>query len=117
MNHQKKKSRKFGRKRGPRQAFLKGLANNLILKGRLRTTEARAKSIRPVVERLVTVAKKQNLASFRRLLSILNKPAAAKLYYELAPRFQNRSGGYLRLIRTDSARKRDGAKIAIVEFV
>lgn len=108
--------RKFGRIRGRRQSFLKGLAHNLILKEKITTTEARAKEIRPLVERLVTMAKKQNLASFRNLLSKLPEQSAAKLYYEVAPRYQNRAGGYLRITKDADRRMRDGAKQAVIEF-
>ncbi|OGY62771.1 MAG: 50S ribosomal protein L17 [Candidatus Harrisonbacteria bacterium RIFCSPHIGHO2_01_FULL_44_13] len=109
--------RKFHRKRGPRRSFLKGLANNLILKEKIETTEARAKEIRSLVEKSVTLAKKQNLAGLRLLLSRLPKDAAQKLYYDLAPRYKERKGGYLRIIKEARARKRDGAPLATIEFI
>jgi len=109
--------RKFGRIRGRRKAFLKTLAHNLIMKERIQTTEARAKELRPRVEKLVTLAKKQKLASLRLLLARLPKAAATKLYYELASRYQERHGGYLRILKTSHSRKRDAAKKAIIEFV
>ena len=84
---------------------------------RIETTEARAKEVRPQVEKLVTLAKKQNLASFRILLSRLPKQSAEKLYYEIAPRYQERRGGYLRILKTAVRRKRDAAKKAVIEFV
>jgi len=84
---------------------------------RIETTEARAKEVRPQVEKLVTLAKKQNLASFRILLSRLPKQSAEKLYYEIAPRYQERRGGYLRILKTVVRRKRDAAKKAVIEFV
>src|SRR3990167_380966 len=73
-----KKGRKFGRKTGKRRAFRKGLAHNLILKGKIETTEARAKEIRPVVEKLVTLAKKQTLSSLRLLLARLPRASPRK---------------------------------------
>ncbi len=109
--------RKFGRTRGKRISFLKTLAHNLIIAERIQTTEARAKEIRTRVEKLVTLGKKQNLASLRLLLSRLPKEAAMKLYYEIAPKYQSRAGGYLRIIKTPLRRKRDAAPQAIVEFV
>lgn len=109
--------RKFHRIRGRRKSFLKGLADNLVMKGKMTTTEARAKEIRPMVERLVTLAKKQNLASFRLLVSKLPKKSAAKLYYEIAPRYKERNGGYLRILKSAARRKRDAAKQAVIEFV
>lgn len=110
-------NRKFGRVRGRRKAFLKILEHNLIMKEKINTTDARARELRPLVERLVSLAKKQNLASFRLLLSRLPKDAASKLYYEIAPRYQKRAGGYLRILKTAKVRKRDAAKQAIIEFV
>ena len=109
--------RKFHRKKGPRRSFIKGLANNLVMKEKMETTTARAKEIRPIVEHLVTLAKKQQLAAFRILLSRFSKQAAEKLYYEIAPRYKERAGGYLRIIKEAKRRKRDAATLAIIEFV
>ena len=109
--------RKFHRKAGPRRLFIQGLANNLIMKGRIETTVPRAKEIRPVVERFVTIAKKQQLNNFRLLLSRLPKQAAQKLFYEIAPRYKERAGGYLRITKEAQHRKRDAAPLAIIEFV
>ena len=109
--------RKFHRKTGQRRAFYKGLANNLIMKEKIITTEIRAKAIRPVVEKLITLGKKQKLASLRLLMSRLPKEAAQKLYYEIATRYQDRKGGYLRIIKQGHLRKRDGTRTAVIEFV
>ncbi len=109
--------RKFGRKRGPRKSFLKILAHNLIIRGKIETTEARAKEIKSFTEKLVTVAKKNQLSSLRILLSRLPKDAANKLFYELAPKYKERKGGYLRIIKTAALRKRDGVRLAIIEFI
>ena len=109
--------RKFHRKKGPRKSFMKSLANGLIMKEKITTTEIRAKAIRPLVERLVTIGKKQQLAGFRSLISKLPKQAAEKLYYEIAPRYKERPGGYLRIIKQGRVRKRDGTKLAVIEFV
>jgi len=109
--------RKFGRKRGPRKSFLRTLAHNLIMNKKIETTEARARSIRPLVEKLVTLAKKQTLSSHRLLLARLSKEAAHKLYYEIAPKYQDRKGGYLRILKIANRRKRDAAKKAVIEFV
>ena len=109
--------RKFHRITGRRKSFLKTLANNLILKERMQTTEARAKEIRPMVEKMVTLAKKQNLASLRLLLSRLPDASASKLYYEIAPKYKDRKGGYLRILKTAMRRKRDATKMAVIEFV
>lgn len=112
-----KKSKKFHRKKGQRTALFKNLANNLILKGRIETTEEKAKAIKPRAEKLITIAKKQNLAALRILFSRLSKKAAEKLYYEITPRYKERKGGYLRIIKSGKIRKNDGAKMAIIEFV
>lgn len=109
--------RKFGRKRGPRKSFLKILARNLIIKGKIETTEARAKELKSFVEKFVTIAKKQQFSNLRILLSRLPKDAANKLFYELAPKYKERKGGYLRIIKTAALRKRDGVKLAIIEFI
>ncbi len=116
MRHQKS-GRKFHRKKGQRKALFKGLLNNLIVKGKILTTEAKAKEIRPRLEKLVTIAKKQNLTSLRILCSRLSKKSAQKLYYEIAPRYSEIKGGYLRVTKSLKPRKSDGAKMAIVEFV
>jgi len=112
-----KKGRKLGLKRGPRKAFLKILAHNLIMKEKIRTTEARAKEIRPIVERMVTYGKKQNLAGMRLLIQKLPKDSAYKMYHELAPRYTDRDGGYTRIIKLGALRRNDGAKMATIEFV
>ncbi len=112
-----KKGRKLHRKKGQRKALFKSLINNLILKERIETTEAKAKEIRPRVEKLVSLGKKQNLASLRLLISRLNKKAAQKIYHQIAPRYKNRRGGYTRIIKSAGRRKKDGAKMAVIEFV
>lgn len=112
-----KKGKKFGRIKGRRKSFIAGLIRNLIMKEKIKTTEARAKAIRPKTEKLVTLAKKQNLASLRLLQARLPKDAANKLYYEIAPRYKSRRGGYTRIIKTSMNRKRDAAPQAIIEFI
>lgn len=109
--------RKFHRKKGPRKLFTKILAHNLVMNGKIETTDVRAREIRPIVERLVTIAKGQNLASLRRLYAKLPKVSANKLYYEVAPKFKERKGGYLRIIKTANHRRRDGVQQNIIEFV
>lgn len=109
--------RKFNRIRGRRKLFMKSIASNLVMKERIETTTARAKEVRPFVERLLTVAKRQNLASLRSLLAKLPKDSAEKMYYDIAPRYKERRGGYLRITKRAETRKRDGAPIAVIEFV
>ncbi len=113
-----KKGKKFNRLRGPRISFMRNLANDLIRAGSVETTEARAKAIRPVVEKLVTAAKKQTLAARRVIISrVHNKKIAVKLYNELAPRYAERRGGYTRITKLAQSRKRDGTRMARIEFV
>ena len=112
-----KKGRKFGRKKGQRKAFYKGLIANLILKERIETTLARAKEIKPKIEKMITLAKKQDLAHQRLLISRLPKKAALKLYYEIAPRYKERNGGCVRITGSSKTRSRDQAEMSIIEFV
>ena len=112
-----KKGRKFHRKRGQRNALLKSLIGNLVLKERMETTEARAKEIRSRTEKLITLGKKKNLAALRLLISRVHKRAAEKIYYDLAPRYKDVKGGYLRIVKSVKMRKADGARMAIIEFV
>lgn len=116
MRHQSK-GRKFGLKRGPRRSFLRILVNNLIRHKKITTTEARAKEIRPLVERYISHAKKQNVASLRLLISKVPKDAAYILYHELGPKYKDRNGGYTRVTKLAKARKHDAAAMATIEFV
>ena len=109
--------RKFHKKRGPRKLFLKTLAHNLIVKGKIETTEAKAKEIRPIVEKAITLAKKNNIASLRLLLARFTKDSAGKLFYDLAPKYKDRNSGYLRILKITGNRKRDAATKALIEFV
>lgn len=81
------------------------------------TTEARAKEIRPRIEKLITVAKKNDLHALRILTSRLPQKAALKLYHDIAPRYKERNGGYTRIIKAGEVRKQDGAEQAVIEFV
>ena len=87
-------------------------------RGKIETTESRAKAIRPIVERLITRAKGQTLTARRLILErVHNKGAAAKIFEELGPRYANRSGGYTRIVKLGKSHKRDGARLARIEFV
>lgn len=112
-----KKGKKFGLKKGRRKAFMRILVNNLVMKEKIRTTEARAKALRPEVERMVTYAKKQNVAALRLLMRRLPKQAAYKLYHDLAPRYKERKGGYTRIVKHLKPRKNDASKMATISFV
>ncbi len=117
MRHQKN-NRKFGRLQGARRSFLRNLANDVIRAERIETTEARVKEIRPIVEKLVTIAKQQTLASRRLILSrVNNKKITEKLMSTIGPRYATRAGGYLRITKLAQSRKRDGSRLARIEFV
>ncbi len=109
-------NRKLGRERGQRKALLKSLARSLVLKGRIQTTEAKAKEIRPMVEKLVTRGKVETLANRRMLISQLGDEATAKKLIKTASNYASRSGGYLRIVKL-VPRKGDAAKMALIEFV
>ena len=112
-----KKGRKFGLKKGRRRAFLRILANNLIKREKILTTEARAKDLKPIVEHFVTYGKEQNLQGLRLLMKRLPKEAAYKVYHEIAPRYLERKGGYTRIVKQSKKRMHDGSKMATIEFV
>jgi len=117
MRHSKA-NKKFGRLRGDRISFVRNLANDLIRAGSIETTEVRAKTIRPVVERLVTFAKRATLASRREIMKrVQNEKIMHKLMTDLGPRFAERAGGYTRITKIGKTRKRDGARMARIEFV
>lgn len=111
-----KKHRKFGRPADYRRAFVWNLISSLILKERIKTTEARAKEIRPLIEKAITRAKVDNLANRRLLLKKLNLKSVNKLFKDLSPRFKERGGGYCRIMKL-GIRKNDGAKMTIIEFI
>lgn len=117
MKHHKA-IRKFGREKNARNAFVRGLLINLIRNGRIETTLARAKEIRPHVEKLVTLAKEDSVARRRLVMSrIMNQEnETKKLFTEYAPKYAKVTGGYTRILKLPN-RLSDGAEKAIIEFV
>lgn len=116
MRH-RKKTKILDRKKAPREAMLNNLACQLVLYEKISTTEAKARALRPYIEKLVTKAKKNTVANRRLILSKLPiKKSVKKLFDVLGPRYQERAGGYTRIIKT-SVRKSDGAQMAVIEFV
>lgn len=109
--------KKFGREKNQRKALMRSLAQSLLKHGRIKTTETKAKSLRPFVERIITNARTGTPASRRlvktRLGSDMN---VANLYKEIAPRYASRAGGYTRVVKT-GRRLSDGAKMAVIELV
>jgi len=110
------KNRKFGREKGQRKAFLKSLARNLVIRGRITTTEARAKEIRPMVEKMITRGRNATLANRRMLVSALGDERTAGKLIKTAEGYKTRAGGYLRIVKM-GPRKGDAAAMAIIEFV
>ncbi len=113
-----RKNRKFGRKANVRRGFIRSLAVALITNEKITTTEARAKELQPYIEKLVTKARKADLAS-RRLISARlgnQETLANKLVDTIAPRFEGRNGGYTRISKLPH-RKGDASPMAIIEFV
>lgn len=116
MRHQMA-HRKLGRRPSHRRALLRNLAATLIEHGHLRTTLAKAKEVRPFVERLVTLGRRSDLAARRRALQILpRKQVVRQLFSDVGPRFQERPGGYTRILKL-GPRRGDGAPMARIEFV
>jgi large subunit ribosomal protein L17 len=114
MRHSKH-NRKFGREKNQRKALMKSLAHNLVLKGKIKTTEAKAKELRPFVEKLITTGKSGTPAS-RRLLEARVGNMAAKKIPNLSETYKSRTGGYTRITKL-VRRSSDGAKMAVIEFI
>ena len=110
------KTKQLGRERNGRNALLKTLAVSLIRDNSIQTTEAKAKVLRPKVEKLITKAKAGGLGNLRFISSQVGPVSAKALVNTIAPKYKERSGGYLRITKLDD-RKNDGAKIAQIEFV
>ncbi len=115
MRH-KKKIRRLSRNKSARKSLLRNLAISFFQNKKLITTEAKAKELRSVVEKLITTAKDQNLASIRKINSYLNHPATTKLVMDLGQKFKERNGGYTRIIKLDR-RRGDGSKMALIQIV
>lgn len=110
-------NRKFHRGTTQRRALLRSLARELFLNGRIITTEAKAKEVRPFAEELITIAREKTVAARRTLNSKLgNNPIVPKLVDVVAPKYEGRNGGYTRIIKLD-ARPSDGSKMAVIELV
>jgi len=111
------KGRKFGRERDQRRALLKGLATSLVEHGKIETTLPKAKELVRYIEKLITKAKKGDLANRRMVIAGLSTQAAAfKLVDEIAPQLTGRTSGHVRVTRT-RLRVGDGAQMATIEFV
>ena len=116
MRHQKA-GRKFGRNPAQRTALFRQLAISMILHERITTTEAKAKTIRSVVEKMVTIAREDSDHHRRLIMSKIDHPlATAKLFDVIAPRYEATPGGYTRISKL-GPRRGDAAPMALIEFV
>lgn len=111
------KTRTLSRPRNQRTALLRGLAVSLIKEGKIVTTTAKAKELRPFAERLISYGKEGTIAARRRAASKLGEPQASvikKLFDDVAPKYKERSGGYTRIIKMGRSGGRDQAVIELV---
>ncbi len=116
MRHRKGGS-KLGRNPAHRRATLRNLVTNVIERERIETTLARARAARPLVERMITLGKRDSLHTRRQAAAFLMTPASVKrLFGEIGPRFSERPGGYTRIVRA-GFRHGDNAEVAILELV
>ncbi len=115
MNHSKA-GRKFGRVKKVRDGLMKSLALALVLENRIKTTDAKARELRPFVEKLVTTGRLGTVAARRNLVSKVGVIAASKIVKDVAPKYADRKGGYTRITKLP-ARVSDGALMAVIEFV
>lgn len=116
MRHRNKK-KILDREKAPREALLRNLAASVVLYEKVKTTQAKAKAVRPLVEKAITVGKKPSLASRRQLLAFFYTDHPVKKIIEvLAPRYEKRAGGYTRIINVGH-RKNDGAEMVNIELV
>ena len=115
MTHGAKHS-KFGRDTTARKALLRGLVMNIIEHGTIQTTLAKAKDIRPVVEKIITRARTDSLANRREVArSVTNPVLVKKLFEEVAPKFKGVPGGYTRVVKAGN-RKGDAADMAVIQL-
>ena len=110
-------TRKLGRTTAHRNAMLRGMVTYLLENGSIETTLTRAKEVRSVAEKMITLGKKNTLASRRAALAYITKEdVVTKLFSEIAPKYAERNGGYTRVTRT-GARRGDAAEMAVIELV
>lgn len=112
----RKKGRKLKRTSNQRKALLRSLARELFLRGKIKTTLAKAKEVSVFAQKQITKGKKGGLRAKRLLARNFSKDVVKKITDEIVPRYKTRKGGYTRIIKLEP-RKSDGAKIAIIELV
>ncbi|MCL2827664.1 MAG: 50S ribosomal protein L17 [Oscillospiraceae bacterium] len=110
-------TRKLGKPTDQRMAMFRQQVTDLLNNGRLETTVTRAKEIRPITEKMITLGKKNTLASRRDAVAFITRDdAVRKLFEEIAPKYAERNGGYCRIVRI-GPRRGDGAEMAVIELV
>ena len=110
-------NRKLGKTSDQRRAMLRAMTTYLLENGQIKTTYARAKEVAPIAEKIITLAKKNNLASYRQALSYITKEdVAKKLFDEIGPKYADRNGGYTRVLKM-GPRRGDAAEMAIIQLV
>lgn len=116
MRHLVKRHR-LGRNSAQRKALLRSLVTSFLEKERIKTTKAKAKALRPVAEKMITLAKKGSLHARRKVLrTVYKKDVVKKLFEDIGPRFAERPGGYTRIIKL-GPRDGDGAEMAVIELI
>ncbi|UNC90964.1 50S ribosomal protein L17 [Candidatus Contubernalis alkaliaceticus] len=109
--------RKFGRSSNQRRAMLRNMVTSLILAERIETTEAKAKTVRRIADKMITLGKRGDLHAQRQALSyMLDEDAVYKLFHDIAPKYEDRQGGYTRVLKK-GPRRGDSAPMAILELV
>ena len=110
-------TRKLGKTSTQRKAMMRQQVTDLLENGKIETTFYRAKEVQPVVEKMITLGKKGNLAAYRKALSFITKEDVAnKVFKEIAPKYADRNGGYTRVTRIGE-RRGDAAEMAVIELV
>jgi large subunit ribosomal protein L17 len=116
MRHHRS-GKKLGRDSAHRKALYANLAGSLIEHGRIKTTEAKAKAVRPIAEKMITLGRRGDLAARRQALAYLrSQEVVHKLFADVGPRFADRDGGYLRIVKL-GPRPGDGAEMAYLELL
>jgi len=110
-------TRKLGRPTDHRRSMLRGMVTYLLENGRIETTVTRAKEVRAMAEKMITIAKDPSLAAKRRVLAYVTKEdVVKKLFDEIAPEYKETNGGYCRIIKT-GPRRGDAAEMCVIELV
>ena len=110
-------TRKLGRTSDQRKAMLRQLTTDLLENGKIETTFYKAKEVQPVVEKMISLGKKNNLAAYRKAMGFITKEDVAnKLFKEIGPKYADRNGGYTRIVRI-GPRRGDAAEMAIIQLV